>query len=728
MYDTLIYILFAVAIVIMGLVAYNLLCAILMILKQKKNGKLTEDYARRLSEEKPILNLWMLLANWRVRKKSKKSTSVAKNLKSTYRNVRILIFMASLNQICSAITLFILALALCQLSSGMQSVASSIQSIFGGDDDCICYAECTGNPSDDSKTAYELIFGEAEYEKLKDILKKSMTAEEFHIFEGFEDGLLTAKGEPDMQYVGEAFIRHMNEELVQQYTLTVNQAHYLKKFKALDGKDRSQMTRDELEKDLIAMMADYKINGRNPNCDSCKFASDILLDFKCRGIEHWKEGWKWSNIADEIEQSGGNPVEPTNPSGPSTNPMGGATGQYAVALDDGMYYWYHQDGGKACGCTYCGNWSDSRWGIAGNQSRLFGSDGCAVYALAIGLSNICGQEITPAVVFEDLQSPIVNYLITTNSTYFDCRNIKRDAVCKALAAKHNLTVSLVSHDTASIDAILNQGGIVWGSWVDAQCAWCSNGTSHFMCIRKTDGENYYCFTSCRGKCASSSGKAGAIQTMNYPINKQVCINSMTSGQLYGFVPQNSGGSGGETPTPVNGSVLDFTAGGNFECPFTKFYCSYMGWQMVTSKSSAQYKWRQKMFPDWVNDKNGIGSTKAFDSEGFGRAQNRYVIAVSSSADGGIGSVGQKLDIYLKDGTVLYCVVGDIKSSGDEKWTKWGHTNAAGQKATSMNTIEFIVDRTTWYTNGKGSHAGPGTSSCHPNFSSPVVKIVRGDIM
>lgn len=185
---------------------------------------------------------------------------------------------------------------------------------------------------------------------------------------------------------------------------------------------------------------------------------------------------------------------------------------------------------------------------------------------------------------------------------------------------------------------------------------------------------------------------------------------------------NGGGSGGNPPPGVpaqpspilNGDTFDFT-----NCPYDSFCYTYMAWQLVTSKSSAQYQWRDKHFPSWVNTKTG-GDPNAFNTEGFGIVNGRYVIATTHKNDGGFAEVGQALDVYLEDGTILYCVVGDIKSSGDPDWTPWGHI-----KGTSANTIEFIVDYNSWYNVG---HANPGTAGCHPEWKQKITKIVVGNII
>lgn len=253
-------------------------------------------------------------------------------------------------------------------------------------------------------------------------------------------------------------------------------------------------------------------------------------------VEELKSKWTWEAIPDLVDNIIGGGEEPPG----EIAPIGGfvkghATGPYAVTLDDGTHYWYHQNGGFGnCSCVNCGDWSNAYWKGGESKGRAFGSDGCAIYSLAIGLSNITGREITPNTVLTSLGCTKISNTWTTNQTYFAGVGIKRDQAVKKLAADYGVNVEPVEHTIGSIDNILARGGVVWGSWVDAKSPWCGNGTSHFMCIRKTDGTNYYCYTSCRGKCASSGGKNGAIQTMNHPVPKAQVISQMTGGQLYGF--------------------------------------------------------------------------------------------------------------------------------------------------------------------------------------------------
>lgn len=128
--------------------------------------------------------------------------------------------------------------------------------------------------------------------------------------------------------------------------------------------------------------------------------------------------------------------------------------------------------------------------------------------------------------------------------------------------------------------------------------------------------------------------------------------------------------------------------------------TYMGWQCITAVSSRQYKLR-------------TAAGMNFDEEGFAKIGDRYVVATTTT----FGNVGDFIDVYQEDGTIIKCVIGDIKSQGDAGCTEWGHNNG-------RCVVEFVVDKDTWYKNGGGAHANPGTASCHPEWNQNIDKIVN----
>lgn len=132
--------------------------------------------------------------------------------------------------------------------------------------------------------------------------------------------------------------------------------------------------------------------------------------------------------------------------------------------------------------------------------------------------------------------------------------------------------------------------------------------------------------------------------------------------------------------------------------------TYMGWQMITSKSSAQYKLRQKA---------GMN----FDEEGFGRINGRYVIACTTT----FGKVGDYIDFYLEDGGIIPGIIGDIKNQNDPGCNKWGHNNG-------HVIVEFVVDKDTWYDGGKNNpeEVGDPTVLYHTEWrGKKLVKAING---
>ncbi len=130
--------------------------------------------------------------------------------------------------------------------------------------------------------------------------------------------------------------------------------------------------------------------------------------------------------------------------------------------------------------------------------------------------------------------------------------------------------------------------------------------------------------------------------------------------------------------------------------------TYMGWQKITCETSRQYDLRDK-------------AGEKYDSEGFARIGDRYVVATTTT----YGNVGDYIDIYQDDGTVIKAIIGDIKNQNDDGCTKWGHQNG-------NCVVEFVVDCKSWYNSTwkKGKHVNPGTDSCHPEWNRNITQVVN----
>lgn len=368
-----------------------------------------------------------------------------------------------------------------------------------GDSECTCAVKCSNDSNDDVMTSYELLYGTNEY--------SHMLARVFRAYQ----------------------IRELNS--LQSGT---EKSNYI-----LENANWDEFSEEELK-----ALQDRKENGRNTQCPVCNDLGDQQLKSQCNGADPYIEGWTWSKTDITTEDYFGGDDSGNNSSsigdgggGTPSNAtsQGNATGAYAVQLDDGMYYWYHQ-GGPSCNniCGgYCGDWSHTMWG---ESRKWFGNNGCAVYSLAIAISNLLGQEITPTQILYDLGCTPHDEngvrVWETSSANFAAPgvDIKRPNAIETLARKYGFQYKALTDDVASWDEILDKGGYIWNSWWDAQCEWCQSTKprdSHFMVIRKKEGDNYYCFTSCRGRAGGGlSGKEGAIATMNVPINKQTVVSTV----------------------------------------------------------------------------------------------------------------------------------------------------------------------------------------------------------
>lgn len=175
---------------------------------------------------------------------------------------------------------------------------------------------------------------------------------------------------------------------------------------------------------------------------------------------------------------------------------GKATGTYAVEINGKSYYWYHQS--YSCpGCTYCSTWTTMGWGGGGT----FGSDGCAIYSLAIIVSNLTGQEITPNKLLTDMGCSINKsntYCDTSSSKYINGHSLAMGQegigqfICEqyGLEMEPNLNELSLKDCQTKVDEILDKGGMVWyrysgGSWATYRTS------SHFIPIRDHDEKGYY---------------------------------------------------------------------------------------------------------------------------------------------------------------------------------------------------------------------------------------------
>lgn len=127
--------------------------------------------------------------------------------------------------------------------------------------------------------------------------------------------------------------------------------------------------------------------------------------------------------------------------------------------------------------------------------------------------------------------------------------------------------------------------------------------------------------------------------------------------------------------------------------------TFMGWQLVTSKSSKQYKLRAQ-------------AGENYDANGFAKIGNRYVVATKPY----YGTVGDYIDVYKSNGEVIKCIIGDQKGS-DGGGDKYGHADGS--------IVEFVVDKYKWYKRYNGLGRYLTVSEFHPSWAKhSITKIVN----
>jgi hypothetical protein len=102
-----------------------------------------------------------------------------------------------------------------------------------------------------------------------------------------------------------------------------------------------------------------------------------------------------------------------------------------------------------------------------------------------------------------------------------------------------------------------------------------------------------------------------------------------------------------------------------DVPINNSFKSYLGYNKITDTCSNQYKLQQFAYTN---------------SNGLRMVENRICIALGSYYS---HDVGQYVDVYMKNGEVLKCIVADCKNDA--------HTDKNNQQHFDGSVVEFIVD-------------------------------------
>ena len=128
---------------------------------------------------------------------------------------------------------------------------------------------------------------------------------------------------------------------------------------------------------------------------------------------------------------------------------------------------------------------------------------------------------------------------------------------------------------------------------------------------------------------------------------------------------------------VQGTTIEVPAG------LGKYY-TYMNWDTITNMDTKQGQLIQQ-------------AGKNYNAEGYGMIGQRYALAMTST----FGSIGDYVDVYMADGTIIHGILADEKSQVVTAWdsnpaNKWGHDQG-------QSIVEFVVN----WSSGHGNPPGNG---------------------
>ena len=116
---------------------------------------------------------------------------------------------------------------------------------------------------------------------------------------------------------------------------------------------------------------------------------------------------------------------------------------------------------------------------------------------------------------------------------------------------------------------------------------------------------------------------------------------------------------------ANGVVCHAKSYKTYGVPSSSSFKSYMSYRAITNKSSKQYKLQQKA---------------KTNSKGIRTVNGRYCIAMGSYY---ATNIGTKIDLVMKNGKVIKCILADQKADRD--------TDSTNRYTSDGSIVEFIVD-------------------------------------
>ena len=561
---------FIILSVIIGIIGiYNLYCFITIILAisaMRKSGKAKTDELKEVIK-KFKYNIYLFIA--------KKSLTIVGIVRRS--------IIGAVISLVTALCILVSTI----LSIGMAStyfnidtaITGAINTVVTEDENtgCVCYAKCTGDKSIDNRTAYELVFGKEEYNKIINAMKRDTSGSKEDINGESLSNLVTPaevskydklETSGDIKGIGELVNRylesHKDSDMVKVYRNCLERNSW---FKSNEKIDRTKMSNDELRLELMKFFRDVKTNGRNLNCPHCSKVATHLLAKTCSGEKHFKEDWAWETQWDKTESDEEADEDAVEEGTGGARLIayglpGAAEGPNTVTQPDGTtWYWFNQTAQKFAKANIkIPGFGNITMGEALVQAKngtftwTMAHAGCSIYALAITMSNILGREIDPY----EITTKVLNHKITNvrGVAVIDCNEngtgqsrvgnfdmkVHKAQLIKRLKEYYN-DEKLEIYEKAGLTEEYIKGlyddknytTVIYGSYHGRGLPFIYNGDGHFMTIvgRRADGKYIMLtsapviYTSVTSEQASKMGVTAA-QIVAHQKNTYIIIRKKNS--------------------------------------------------------------------------------------------------------------------------------------------------------------------------------------------------------
>lgn len=327
---------------------------------------------------------------------------------------------------------------------------------------------------------------------------------------------------------------------------------------------------------------------------------------------------------------------------------------------------YQNQSGSESRKTFLENWKAS----AVSYGSISWSNACHVYMSSYIASALTGDFINMPEMFAALRatggvSNVVGSLGLFSNTqayktfeklgiYFSGMNKAGKMIQGSDPSKCSIIYPSGNTIEEKINAVLDAGGIV--GVTTERGNYTAGG--HYFVITERQGNQYKTFSASHPECDID------WHPLDYIIGPNGShLRSMRDGSSFYFaynpnlnLSQSGGGSNSSNTISIPSTVKQ----SGLIADFTDYAYFYPKWNKTSNQRVVADLWASK-------------GKKYDSSKDIATIDGHYLVACVQR----FGAAGDGIVLELEDGTKISCIIGDIKSYGDDRSTEWGHSYSTG---------------------------------------------------